>query len=194
MPLDSKMTEDTHSILVVTGDSKLTQSLKPILLPPVFDATFLEDFNEARRLTAERVFNIVIVDYAEGEGTDFALDISDSLSTVLLLTPSELFEQVSHRVEICGILTAVTPFDMFYFYNMLKVAIAVQYKSQVMFSRTTQLKDKMEEIKVANRAKMLLMQNMSMTEQEAHHYIEKEAMDNGLKKIAVAEKIIKTYG
>ncbi|MBO4319802.1 MAG: ANTAR domain-containing protein [Treponema sp.] len=188
------MTEDTHSILVVTGDSKLTQSLKPILLPPVFETTFLDDFNEARRLTAERVYNIVIVDYAEGEGTDFALDISDSLSTVLLLTPSELFEQVSHRVEICGILTAVAPFDMFYFYNMLKIAIAVQYKTQVMFSRTTQLKDKMEEIKLVNRAKMLLMQNMNMTEQEAHRFIEKDAMDNGLKKTAVAEKIIKTYG
>ena len=62
MFLDSRMTEDTHSILVVTGDSKLTQSLKPILLPPVFETTFLDDFNEARRLTAERVYNIVIFD------------------------------------------------------------------------------------------------------------------------------------
>ena len=52
----------------------------------------------------------------------------------------------------------------------------------------------MEEIRLANRAKMLLMQNLKMTEQEAHRYIEKEAMDRGLKKTAVAENIIKTYG
>ena len=41
---------------------------------------------------------------------------------------------------------------------------------------------------------MLLMQNMSMAEAEAHRFIEKEAMDTGQKKIAIAENIIKRYG
>jgi AmiR/NasT family two-component response regulator len=39
---------------------------------------------------------------------------------------------------------------------------------------------------------MLLMQGKNMTEQEAHRHIEKEAMDTGSKKTAVAEIIIKT--
>ena len=50
----------------------------------------------------------------------------------------------------------------------------------------------MEEIRIVNRAKMLLMQVKSMTEAEAHRYIEKEAMDTGAKKIAVANLIINT--
>ncbi len=77
---------------------------------------------------------------------------------------------------------------------MMKIAIAVQYKVQVLSSQTTKLKVKMEEIKQVNRAKMLLMQNMNMSEQEAHRYIEKEAMDRGMKKTAISEEIIKTYG
>ena len=77
---------------------------------------------------------------------------------------------------------------------MIKAAIAVQYKVQILSSQTTKLKVKMEEIRLINRAKMLLMQNMQMSEQEAHRYIEKEAMDRGMKKTAVAEEIIKTYG
>ena len=77
---------------------------------------------------------------------------------------------------------------------MVKIAIAVQYKVQVLSSQTTKLKVKMEEIKQVNRAKMLLMQNMKMTEQEAHRYIEKEAMDRGMKRTAISEEIIKTYG
>ena len=52
----------------------------------------------------------------------------------------------------------------------------------------------MEEIRIVNRAKMLLMQNMSMTEQEAHRYIEKEAMDRSMRKTAIAEEIIRRYG
>ena len=160
-------------------------------MPPLFETDVLSDFNEARRRVSERTYNIILVDYAEGEGSDFATDASEGLSTILLLTPPSLFEEVSYRVEGYGIIAITNPFDQFYFYNMIKAAIAVQYKVQVLSSQTTKLKVKMEEIKQVNRAKMLLMQNMSMTEPEAHRYIEKEAMDSGLKKTAGAEKIIK---
>ncbi len=188
------MTEDTHSVLVVTKDPKLSQTIGLMLMPPLFETDILSDFNEARRRVSERSYNIILVDYAEGEGSDFASDASEGLSTILLLTPPALFEEVSYRVEGYGIITISNPFDQFYFYNMIKAAIAMQYKVQVLSSQTTKLKVKMEEIKHVNRAIMLLMQNMSMTEPEAHRYIEKEAMDSGLKKTAVAEKIIKTYG
>jgi len=188
------MTLDTHSVLLVTKDSKISSLITAMLIPPVFEVKAISDFNEARRICSERVFNIVIADYSDGDGADFATDISDSISTILLLTPATLFEEVSYRVESSGILTLNCPFDQFYFYNMIKVAIAVQYKVQILSSQTIKLKVKMEEIRIANRAKMLLMQNLNMTEQEAHHYIEKEAMNRGMKKTAVAENIIKMYG
>ncbi len=188
------MTEDTHSVLVVTKDSKISQTIGIMLMPPLFETEVLSDFNEARRRISERRYNIILADYAEGKGEDFAVDASESLSTILLLTPTALFEEVSYRVEGYGIITLSNPFDQFYFYSMIKAAIAVQYKVQVLSSQTTKLKVKMEEIKLVNRAKMLLMQNMSMAEAEAHRFIEKEAMDTGQKKIAIAENIIKRYG
>ena len=188
------MTEDTHSVLIVTKDSKLSSTIGVMLPSPVFETEVINDFNEARRRAAERVYNIIIVDHAEGDGIDFSVDASESLSTILLLTPPQLFEEVSYRVEGYGIITIPNPFDQFYFYNMIKAAIAMQYKVQVLSSKATQLKVKMEEIRLVNRAKMLLMQTMNKTEQEAHRSIEKEAMDRGLKKTAVAEEIIKRMG
>ena len=188
------MTEDTHSVLVVTKDTKLSQTIAVMLMPPLFETEILTDFNEARRRVSERRYNIILVDYSDGEGTDFAIDVSESLSTILLLTPTSLFEEISYRVEGYGIISIPNPFDQFTFYAMIKAAIAVQYKVQVLSSQTTKLKVKMEEIKLVNRAKMLLMQNMSMTEEEAHHYIEKQSMDRGLKKTAFANEVIKTYG
>ena len=86
------MTEDTHSVLVVTKDSKISQTIGIMLMPPLFETEVLSDFNEARRRVSERVYNIILVDYADGEGVDFAVDASESLSTILLLTPSPLFE------------------------------------------------------------------------------------------------------
>lgn len=187
------MTLDSHSVLLVTKDIKISTLISAMLVPPVFELQVVSDFNEARRKCAERVYNIVLVDSADGEGTDFATDISDSTSTILLMVPNQHYEQISYKVESFGVLTLATPFDQFYFYNMIKVAIAVQYKVQVMSSQTTKLREKMEEIRLVNRAKMLLMQNLNMTEQEAHRYLEKEAMNRCLKRIAVAEQIIKTY-
>ena len=186
------MASDIHSVLVVTKDIKTSTLISAMLVPPMFDVILAEDFNEARRLCNERVFNIVIVDFSDGEGTDFAVDISSCTSTILLLAPTQFFDQLSYRVEPYGILTITSPFDQFYFYNMIKIAIAVQYKVQVLSSQTIKLKEKMEEIRIVNRAKMLLMQNKEMSEQEAHRFLEKQAMDRSMKRIAVADEIIKT--
>ncbi len=188
------MEAESHSVLLVSRDSKIVSQISAFLVPPLFELTTTSDFNEARRLATERTFNIIIADSGDGYDTDFAINIADSYSTILLLVPNEHFDEISYRVEGYGILTITKPFEPFYFYNMVKIAIAVQYKVQVLSSQTTKLKVKMEEIKQVNRAKMLLMQNMKMTEQEAHRYIEKEAMDRGMKKTAISEEIIKTYG
>lgn len=188
------MTSEVHSVLLVSKDSKISSLISTMLAAPLFELNLCSDFNEARRLAKERSFNIVIVDSGDGGDTDLAVDISDSLSTILLMAPAEHFDQISYSVEGYGILTITKPFDPFYFYNMIKIAIAVQYKVQVLSSQTVKLKIKMEEIRLVNRAKMLLMQNLSMTEQEAHRYLEKEAMDRGMKRTAIAEDVIRTYG
>lgn len=187
------MDSESHSVLLVSKDNKIISQISAFLMPPMFELTTCSDFNEARRIVKERAFNIVIVDSGDGSDMDFAVDISDSLSTILLLAPSEHFDQISYRVEGYGILTITKPFDPFYFYNMMKIAIAVQFKIQVLSSQTVKLKEKMEEIRLVNRAKMLLMQNQNMTEQEAHRYMEKEAMDRCIKRTALAEEIINMY-
>ena len=188
------MEAESHSVLLVSRDSKIISQVSAFLVPPLFELTTTSDFNEARRLATERTFNIIIADSGDGYDTDFAINVADSYSTILLLVPNEHFDEISYRVEGYGILTITKPFEPFYFYNMVKIAIAVQYKVQVLSSQTTKLKVKMEEIKQVNRAKMLFMQNMNMSEQEAHRYIEKEAMDRGMKRTAISEEIIKTYG
>ena len=109
------MNSDTHSVLVVTKDPKISALASAMLISPIFDTTVTQNFQEARRICSERVYNIVLVDFSDGEGSDFAADISDSTSTVLLLCPNHLYEQVSYKVEPYGVLTVATPFDQFYF-------------------------------------------------------------------------------
>ena len=187
------MTSETHSVLSVTKDPKLSTLVSTFLIQPLFDLTIVKDFNEARRLCSERTFNIILVDFCDGEGIDFAIDMTDSLSTIMILSPAQHFDQISYKVEPFGILTMTDTFDQFYFYNMIKIAIAVHYKVQILSTKATKLKEKMEEIRIINRAKLLLMQNLSLTEPESHRYLEKQAMDRGLKRMTLAEEIIRTY-
>lgn len=184
------MEADSTSVLVVTKDSKISSPIAQMLVAPLFDVTICGDFNEARRKINGMQYKIIIVDSGDGSDSDFAVDVSDTLSSVMLLAPLHLFDQISYRAEPYGILTLAKPFDSFYFYNMIKIALAVQAKVQRISSRTVKLKEKMEEIRIVNRAKLLLVQKRNMTEQEAHRFIEKEAMDRCIKRIDVAHCII----
>ena len=56
-----------------------------------------------------------------------------------------------------------------------------------------QIEEKMEEIRIVNRAKWLLISELKMDEPQAHRYIEKQAMDRCISKREVADEIIKTY-
>jgi response regulator NasT len=51
----------------------------------------------------------------------------------------------------------------------------------------------MEEIRIVNRAKWLLISEIKMDEPNAHRYIEKQAMDRCVSKREIAEEIIQTY-
>ena len=63
-----------------------------------------------------------------------------------------------------------------------------------MEQRQLTVEKKMEQIRLVNRAKLLLMQCLGMTETDAHRYIEKQAMNLRLSKSQVAQNIIRTYG
>ena len=51
----------------------------------------------------------------------------------------------------------------------------------------------MNEIRIVDRAKLVLITNLGMDEPHAHRYIEKNAMDMRITKRESAEMIIKTY-
>ena len=62
-----------------------------------------------------------------------------------------------------------------------------------MEQKTASVEEKMEEIRIINRAKWLLIEQLKMTENQAHRYIEKQAMDRCVTRRAIAENILSTY-
>ena len=55
------------------------------------------------------------------------------------------------------------------------------------------LKKQIDDIRLINRAKCILMEYLSMTEPQAHRYLEKQAMDLRITKAEVAKSLLSTY-
>ena len=76
---------------------------------------------------------------------------------------------------------------------MLKLTGSMQNRLKRIQAENSKLKQKIEDIRIIDRAKCLLISYLNMSEQEAHRYIEKQAMDMRFTRRMVAEEILNTY-
>lgn len=70
---------------------------------------------------------------------------------------------------------------------------AIRERLRRLEKKALSVEEKMEEIRIINRAKWILIENLNMTETDAHRYIEKQAMDRCVTRKAIAQGIINTY-
>lgn len=186
-----------YRVLLVSSSEKITASLSALLPESLFSpVTVKTDVSGARRFLAENTVDIVIISapLPDDFGTRLALDIcADSTAGVLLLVKAEQFSDVSARVSPFGILTLSKPTAPQLFSQSLLLLCGTRERLRRMEQKTASLEDKMEEIRLVNRAKWLLIEQLKMTESEAHRYIEKQAMDRCVTRRVIAENILATY-
>lgn len=58
--------------------------------------------------------------------------------------------------------------------------------------KASTVEEKMEEIRLVNRAKWVLIETHHMSEPDAHRYIEKQAMDRCTSRKEIAQEILQT--
>jgi len=156
----------------------------------------VQSCGEARRTLLERDFDLIVIDapLRDESGEEFARHIaSNSAAQVILAVKSEFFEAISAICEDDGVLTISKPVNKAVFWTTLKLAIAAQHRLQRMYKENNQLKQKIEDIRIIDRAKCLLISHLSLSEKDAHKFIEKQAMDMRVSKREVSESILKTY-
>jgi len=189
--------ERTYSVLIVTASDSFVSSVMPLL--PVTDywpVTTARSVGEARRRIAETAFDIVLINapLPDDFGMRLAIDIcTNSGAGVLLMVKSDLFNDIYAKVVSYGVITLSKPTNLQMVAQSLRILCATRERIRQMEAKQATVEEKIEEIRLVNHAKWLLIQCLSMTEPEAHHYIEKQSMDLRIPKREVAENIIKTY-
>lgn len=186
-----------ESALIVTGNDKSVLFLKEQLTAASYgQIAVLHTCGEVRRLLVDRAFDLVVINapLKDESGESLAVDIAaKNAGQVVLVVKSEFFEEVAAVTEDAGVLTVAKPVNKAVFRSAVKLAQAAQSKLRRVQQENGRLKQKIEDIRIIDRAKCILISHLRLDEQEAHRYIEKEAMDLRRTKRAVAEQILKTY-
>lgn len=117
----------------------------------------------------------------------------EAVPGVLLLVRNDQFDDIYARVVSYGVLTLAKPTGMQMVAQNLRVLCATRERMRQMEAKQATVEERIEEIRLVNRAKWLLIECLGMTEPEAHRYIEKQSMDQRISKREVAESVIRTY-
>lgn len=189
--------EQVYGVLVVSASEKLNQALPDIFTVPVFSPVqFVSNVSAAERAVAERDFDMVIVNspLPDDTGLRFAIDTVSSYQTVVLfLARTEQYEQFFDQLAEHGVFLIRKPISKASLEMASGWMISARERVRKTEKKTLSIEEKMNEIRLVNRAKWLLISELKMTEPDAHRYIEKNAMDRCVPKRQIAEEIIKTY-
>lgn len=189
--------EQTYSVLVVSSAQKFNDILTQMLpCSEFYPVTFVSNIAAARRELLSRGYDLILINapLPDDPGTRFAIDASSKAGTVvLLLLRGELYEEINAKVLPQGVFTLMKPTPAQTLQQGLKWLCSARERLRRMEQKATTIEEKMEEIRLVNRAKWILIEHLKMTEAEAHHHIEKQAMDRCVSRKEIAQGIIKTY-
>lgn len=186
-----------YAVLLVSRSARLVALLTKLLSAKRYARiTTVEGSAEAKAQLRQAHYDIAIVNdpISDGSGEELATALcADSGLGVLLLVKEEAFAAVDQRVGQHGVLTLPKPTTEVMIAQSLRLLCSTRERLRRLEARAVSMEEQMVEIRIVNRAKCLLIEQLRMTEQEAHRYIEKQAMDRCVSKRAIAENILSTY-
>ncbi|MEA4973175.1 MAG: ANTAR domain-containing protein [Candidatus Metalachnospira sp.] len=141
---------------------------------------------EAIRSVREMGHGIVVCGYKLSDMTadDLAYDLGDAGLVLVVAEPTML--DMCENISLCKLPTPIKRADFVSTIEML-IELESQKSPSANAKRTDEEKELIEE------AKLILMEKCSMTEPEAHRFIQKKSMDSGFKIISTARIIIRSY-
>lgn len=187
----------TENLLVVCSSAKNEKSIAGLAESFFsYKTTFARSGQEARRLIAQNDFDTAVINspLSDENGVDLAMTLSEKYPTgVVLLASAEFASDFQHQTENYGVMVVEKPINRTLFYNSVRLLNVARRKASGIRHQSVNLESKISEMRMVERAKAALMSRLSMTEDQAHKYILRQAMDMRATKAEIAKNIIRTY-
>ena len=181
-----------HSVLIVSAsgqfDAKVRKSLTGFMM-----VDSRKSVSAARRCILERYYDLVVINFPipDEAGEQFALDVTEQCrASVLLVVPGEIYDAVLEMVTDRGILVISKSLPPGRLDQAIRFLIATENRMHALEKQVEKAEERLEELRIVDKAKFYLMENENMTEDEAHRYIGKQAMNHGVSRGRVARRIL----
>ncbi|MBR7091959.1 MAG: ANTAR domain-containing protein [Clostridia bacterium] len=182
-------------ILIVSSGEKNRRLLSAMVqdIQPA-ELTFAETAAAAHATLTEFVFDLILIDakLSDSSGSKLALYAARQTSAGLLYIAAA-GEPDTSPLEQAGVIVLERPIGQAQFRQAVRMAAAFRRRLSAWEEENRRLQTKISEIKLIDRAKCILIQYLNINEQQAHRYIEKQAMDRHRTRREIAEGILKTY-
>ena len=188
--------DDVLSSALIVSASEQFETIVRKSLKGVISVENKKNGATARQCILNRYYEIIVINapLPDESGEELALDIVEKCNaSVLLVVPSDLYEDYMEHVTDDGILVIAKPSPKGRIDKAIRFLISTQKKIRKYELKVESVLEKMEEMRIVSRAKILLVEKKHMSEDEAHKYIGKLAMDSGISRGRAAERLLDEY-
>lgn len=153
------------------------------------------DTVSAKRMISDRQFGLTVIYVENFAPQDFEIARAAAMrgGGVIVVAACRYTDAVAKSLEDDGIIVLSKPLSHVELFQAIKVIRATNNRIAHLIEEKRDLLKKLDDVRLISRAKLILMQNMGYTEEQAHKHIEKRAMDMRRTRAEVAIDILKTY-
>ncbi|MBR2283257.1 MAG: ANTAR domain-containing protein [Ruminococcus sp.] len=118
---------------------------------------------------------------------------AETSAAIIIVCLSDIADDIADKVSQSGISVVSKPISRQLLSRTVRLVTADRSRMLGIYRENSELMTKIDDMRLINRAKSTLMKYLKFTEQQAHKYIEKQAMNTRQTKREVAIRILSTY-
>ena len=189
-----KLTDRIGAILVIAAKPRIQSSVRSALTAKYGRVLTAETVQEARRAVEREKIALMVIfsPLKDEEEIPRLFDMAERRGIAAgYIVGREIYGETAYRLEGRNVFVVAYPLQMDQVLQLVSFLHQVQRRFWLVLSEQERLQRQVQDIQIACRVKCLLVEKREMTEEEAHHFIEQEAMNTGLSKREAALKILK---
>ena len=189
-----KLTDRIGAILVIAAKPRIQSSVRSALTAKYGRVLTAETVQEARRAVEREKIALMVIfsPLKDEEEIPRLFDMAERRGIAAgYIVGREIYGETAYRLEGRNVFVVAYPLQMDQVLQLVSFLHQVQKRFWLVLSEQERLQRQVQDIQIVCRVKCLLLEKREMTEEEAHHFIEQEAMNTGLSKREAALKILK---
>lgn len=171
----------TERTLLISGSEKGLDAITNFLKGCGYAAvSVVSSGDEARRRLQQDTFSLIVLNTPLKDEFGYQLSLQltqNTCSGVVMLCKADMAEEMTNKTISYGVLVVAKPLNRAALLQAIRMGKAMHGRMMHMKAENDKLQKKLEELRCVSRAKCILIEREQYTEEQAHRYIEKLAMD-----------------